>query len=126
MTTLVCCESLPCTTSSGTDAVEVGRTGMMLYVPVTVAVHGVPTAMPLHGWAGSWMETVMGPALARSDSKSRRRAPVELRFVVVEVVEVGKGNRILTCPEVESFGTVPPPESVRIIRVDEEILGALR
>src|SRR6516164_272666 len=107
MTTRVCCDSLPCTISLGTEAVEVGRTGMMLNVVEPVAVQGVPAAAPLQVWAGSTTETVTIPEVARSLAFSRRRAPVEGGGVagVVEVEEAGRGKRILICPEVESFTT---------------------
>src|ERR1700745_3780016 len=106
MTTRVCCDSLPCTISSGTEAVEVGRTGMMLNVPPPVAVQGVPAATPLQVWAWSTTETVTIPEVARSLALRRRRAPVEGgSVVVVEVEEAGRGKRILICPEVESFTT---------------------
>src|SRR6516225_215304 len=92
----------------------VGRTGRMLNVPTPVAVHAVPAGMPLHGWAGSRIETVTVPGTAKSSALRRRRAPVEQGVVeeqvgevvvVVEVEAVGTGNRTLICPEVESFGT---------------------
>src|SRR6266571_5320732 len=106
MMTRVCCESLPCTISSGTEAVEVGRTGMMLNVLAPVAVHVVPAVLPLHVCAGSTTETVTVPEVARSLALRRSRAPVEGGAVVVpEVEEAGRGNRILICPEVESFTT---------------------
>src|SRR5215472_1103630 len=112
MITRVCCESLPCTISSGTDAVEVGRTGIMLKVVVPVAVHGVPAAVPLQVCAGSTTETVTVPETARSLSFRRSRAPVEgggVVGVVLEVEEAGRGNRILICPEVEVFTTGAEP-----------------
>src|SRR5437899_5575306 len=106
MMTRVCCESLPCTISSGTEAVEVGRTGMRLNVLAPVAVHGVPAALPLHVCAGSTTETVTAPEVARSLALRRRRAPVEGGGVVamaVDVEEAGSGSRMLICPEAESF-----------------------
>src|SRR5215472_4653846 len=111
MITRVCCESLPCTISLGTEAVEVGRTGIMLNVVVPVAVHGVPAALPLHVCAGSTTETVTAPETARSLSFRRRRAPVEGGGVVGVVLEeeAGRGNRILICPEVEVFTTGAEP-----------------
>src|SRR6516165_1983704 len=108
MITRVCCESLPCTISSGTEAIEVGRTGIMLNLLVPVAVHGVPAAVPLHVCTGSTTATVTVPEIARSLSFRRRRAPVEGGGVVVvvpELAEAGMGNRILICPEVEVFTT---------------------
>src|SRR2546429_9676265 len=86
MMTRVCCESLPCTISSGTEAVEVGRTGMRLNVLAPVAVHGVPAALPLHVCAGSTTEIVTAPEVARSLALRRRRAPVEGGGVVAVVV----------------------------------------
>src|SRR5437870_13785856 len=106
MMTRVCCESLPCTISSGTEAVEVGRTGMRLNVLAPVAVHGVPAALPLHGCAGPTTETVTAPEVARALELRRRRAPVGgggVVAVVVEVEEAGRGSRILICHEDEAM-----------------------
>src|SRR5437867_13426515 len=98
MMTRVCCESLPCTISSGTEAVEVGRTGMRLNVLAPVAVHGVPAALPLHVCAGSTTETVTAPEVARSLALRRRRAPPDGGggvAVVVDVVAAGRGHGVL-------------------------------
>ena len=102
MVITVSCDNLPCTTSSGTEAIVVGRTGKMLNVPVPVAEHWVPAARPLHFCAGSAMVTVTGPELARSLSLKRSRAPVDVGVVVLVQVDVvvlvlvtGKGNRTL-------------------------------
>src|SRR2546430_7431497 len=83
----------PWTISSGTVAVLVGRTGMLVNVPVPVAVQGVPAAMVLHGSAGSTTETVTGPAVARSSALRRSRAPVEQGVVVEHVVELEEIGR---------------------------------
>jgi hypothetical protein len=97
--------------SSGTVAVLVGRTGMMVKVPVPVAVQGVPAAMVLHGSAGSATETVTDPEVAKSSALRRRRAPVEQGVVVEQVVELeeleleeaGTGKRTLIWPEPDFF-----------------------
>ena len=111
-------------------AVLVGLTGMTVKVPAPVAVHEVPTAFPLHGWAGSTTEMVNVPAEKRLFAFRRTRAPVEagggVGVVLVLVEVVGSGNRILICPEVESRIVVPPAESMRLILEAEEILGASR
>ena len=46
--------------------------------------------------------------------------------VVVVVLVAGRGKRILTCPVVESFFTVFPVESMRLMAEAEEIPGASR
>jgi hypothetical protein len=49
-------------------------------------------------------------------------------FVVVVVVGGGggRGNRTFICPELESFNTAWPVESVRVMAEEEEIPGAFR
>ncbi len=119
--------------SSGTVAVLVARTGMILNVVAPVAVHAVPAGLLLHGSAGSLTETVTGPAVARSLARRRRRAPVEQGFVVEhveeleeELEEAGTGNSTLICPELDFFTVVPPAESVSVMVDAEEIDGASR
>src|SRR5437764_15390001 len=93
MMTRVCCDSLPCTTSSGTDAIEVGRTGTNVKVKALGggAVAGGVQVGGHTGSAGAITVTrtdwVPGGGWPKSYSKRARPTPAAAGLVVVVVVE---------------------------------------
>src|SRR5437763_17123011 len=96
MMTRVCCDSLPCTTSSGTDAIEVGRTGTNVKVKALGggAVAGGVQVGGHTGSAGAVTVTrtdwVPGGGWPKSSSERRRRAPGGAGLVGVGVVDEGE------------------------------------